>query len=134
MWKQTEMRLALAVFLGAGIGGLGRMGVNTVATAWWGAHFPWGILLINCAGSFLIGLLATLSAPEGRFYLGPAARQFAMTGFCGGFTTFSFFSLETLLLLEAGRPIAALSYSLLTLILALTAVWLGHRVAKWLNR
>lgn len=98
------------------------------------SDFPFGILLVNVVGSFLIGFLATITAPDGRFYLNPASRQFALAGFCGGFTTFSFFSLQTMQLLEDGNIEAAVLYSVLTLTLGMIAVWFGHGLGMRMNR
>lgn len=98
------------------------------------SDFPFGILLVNVVGSFLIGFLATITAPDGRFYLSPASRQFVMAGFCGGFTTFSFFSLQTMQLLEGGKIGTAVLYSVLTLTLGMIAVWLGHGLGMRMNR
>lgn len=100
--------------------------VTAIAVTAFGPHFPFGVLAVNTLGSFAIGLAATLTAPDGRLFAGPVARQFFMAGLCGGFTTFSFFSLQTMQLLEEGRLAAALVYSVLTLTLSMLAVWFGH--------
>ncbi|MCW5550015.1 MAG: fluoride efflux transporter CrcB [Opitutaceae bacterium] len=126
--------LALAVALGAGVGGVVRVLVGTAALRWLDHDFPHGVLAVNVTGSFLIGLLMALTAADGRWPLGPAVRAGAMAGFCGGFTTFSFFSLQTLELLQAGRIIAAVLYAGITLAGALTAVWLGYAAGMRLNR
>ncbi|HRQ06387.1 MAG TPA: fluoride efflux transporter CrcB [Nitrosomonas halophila] len=128
------MKIALSVALGAGVGGVFRVAVTNGVQQWYGPDFPLGVLLVNIIGSFLIGFLATITAPEGRFYLSPALRQFAMAGFCGGFTTFSFFSLQTLQLIESGQAGLAALYSVLTLILSMIAVWSGHGLGMRLSR
>jgi fluoride exporter len=103
-----------------------------LAVALWGAAFPWGTLIINIVGSFVIGGFATLTAPDGRVYVGTLGRQFVMVGLCGGYTTFSSFSLETFGLLQR-QPLAGASYITLSLVLCLFAVWLGHALARKVN-
>ena len=99
-----------------------------------GMGFPWGTLAVNVAGSFLIGFYAAATGPDGRLYAGPVRRQFVMTGICGGFTTFSVFSLETLLLVQGGDlPRAALNV-VLSVVSWLAAVACGHALATRLNR
>jgi len=122
------------VALGSALGGLGRYGSGALAQALWGAAFPWGTILINIIGSFIIGGFATLTLPEGRRYVGPLGRLFVMAGFCGGYTTFSAFSLDTLELLQQARPVAAAANAGLSVLLCLIAVWLGHALARRLNR
>src|SRR5258708_39934239 len=72
-----------------------------------GETFPWGTLIVNVSGSFVIGFFATLTAPDGRFLVGTTARQFVMGGICGGYTTFSSFSLPTLNLAPGGEVVRA---------------------------
>ena len=90
--------LYLIVFLGAGIGGALRHGVNVGAARLFGYGFPLGTLIVNIAGSFAMGLLAGYFAA--RPHLGQHARLFLTTGVLGGFTTFSAFSLDAALLIE----------------------------------
>jgi CrcB protein len=125
---------AFVIALGAGLGGVARVLVGVAGLQWAGADFPFGVLAVNIAGSFAIGLLAALTVSGARWPLGPAVRAGAMAGFCGGFTTFSFFSLQTLELLQAGRVVAAALYAGLTMAGALGAVWLGHAAGMHLNR
>jgi fluoride exporter len=122
----------LVIALGSALGGLARYGCGLLAVALWGPAFPWGTLIINIVGSFVIGGFATLTAPEGRVYVSPLGRQFVMVGLCGGYTTFSAFSLETLGLLQR-RPLAGAAYIALSLVLCLLAVWLGHALARKAN-
>lgn len=127
-------RIYAAVAAGSALGAVARhlcsLGVLHMA----GPGFPWGTLAVNGAGSLLIGLYAALTGPGGRLPAGPVQRQFVMTGFCGGFTTFSMFSLETLLLLERqDTALAGLNLGL-SILLWLFAVWCGHRIGTRLNR
>jgi len=126
-------KLYVAVALGSALGALARHLCSVGILAWFGPAFPLGTLLVNVAGAFLIGLYATLSEPGGRLPASLAARQFVLTGFCGGFTTFSIFSLETVFLIESRAfHLAALNVSA-SLVLWLIAVWLGWRVGVRLN-
>ncbi len=125
--------LMLVVGLGAAIGSVSRSLVSLGMLHLLGHGFPWGTLCVNALGSLLIGLYAALSAPEGRLASTPAMRQFVMAGFCGGFTTFSIFSLETLLLVERNEIARAAANTGGSVILWLAAVWLGHRIGARLN-
>lgn len=136
--RHTEATRRLLPYLwigiGSSIGGLGRFSAGALAAAWLGPGFPWGTVFVNVVGSFVIGLFATLTGPDGRLLVGSTARQTVMVGLCGGFTTFSSFSLDTLELLRHARPDAALANISLSLVLCLVSVWLGHAAAETLNR
>jgi CrcB protein len=127
-------RLYLAIAVGGAVGSLARHLAALAAIALLGPAFPWGTLGVNVAGSFLIGFYATLTEPDGRLFATPAMRQGVMGGFCGGFTTFSIFSLESILLLEAAQWPRAAAYVLASVVTWLLAAWLGHRLAQRLNR
>lgn len=120
---------ALAIFLGSGLGGLARWWLSGVIAHRVGETFPWGTLVVNVTGSFVIGLFAGLTGPEGRFLAPPVFRQFFMIGICGGYTTFSSFSLQTLSLAEQGDWFRAGANVGLSVVLCLAGVWLGHLVA-----
>ncbi|RME95607.1 MAG: chromosome condensation protein CrcB [Alphaproteobacteria bacterium] len=124
----------LHVALGAAIGGMARALVSIAALAAMGPGFPWGTLVANVVGSFVIGFYAILTDPGGRLMVRAATRQFVMTGVCGGFTTFSVFSLETFRLL-AGQDygLAALNIGV-SIVAWLAAVWAGAAFAARLNR
>ena len=96
--------------------------------------FPWATLFVNVTGSFIIGFYSTLSGPDGRLFASARQRQFVMTGFCGGYTTFSTFSLETFKLLEGGMAQTAFVNIAVSVVSWLVAVWLGHVLASRLNR
>ena len=119
------MRLTVAVALGSALGALARQGVRDLALLAGLDAFPWDTLAVNTLGSFLIGLLAGLTAADGRVPLSPAQQQFLMGGFCGGFTTFSIFSVESIELLSSGRPMAAFALITVTMVLALAGCLAG---------
>ena len=124
----------LIIGMGSALGGLARYGCGSLALSVWGPAFPWGTILINLIGSFVIGGFATLTGPDGRLYASPLWRQFVMVGLCGGYTTFSSFSLETLQLLQVHRPVAAGANVALSAVLCLLAAWTGHVFAQKANR
>ena len=96
--------------------------------------FPWATLFVNVTGSFIIGFYSALSGPDGRLFASPRQRQFVTTGFCGGYTTFSTFSLETFNLLEGGKAHVAFLNIAVSIVTWLVAVWLGYVLASRLNR
>src|SRR5436190_5626768 len=99
-----------------------------------GEVFPWGTLVVNVTGSFIIGFFDTLTGPDGRILAGTTARQFVMIGICGGYTTFSSFSLQTLALVRDGDWLRAFANVVASTVLCLVAVWIGHIAAVILNR
>jgi len=127
------MSLYLWIFLGSGLGGLARFALSGLVAHRYGETFPWGTLVVNVLGSLIIGFFATLTAPDGRLFVGASARQFVMTGLLGGFTTFSSFSLQTLALARDGEWLRAGANGGGALVLCLVAVWLGHIAAVGLQ-
>jgi CrcB protein len=111
--------------LGGAIGTMARYWLNGIISNRFGQTFPWGTLTINVTGSFLIGLFFALTGTEGRFLVGSTMRTFFMVGICGGYTTFSSFSLQTLNLARDGEWLYAGGNVLLSVVLCLVAVWLG---------
>ena len=122
------------VGLGSALGGMGRFWCSTLIARNWGEAFPLGTLLVNASGSFVIGFLATIAATGGRWLIAADARAFLMVGICGGFTTFSSFSLETLKLMRDGEWSWALGNIVLSVSVCVLAVWLGHVGAMALSR
>ncbi len=110
-----------------------RFWLNGLVSAQVGETFPWGTLLINVSGSFVIGFFATLTAPDGRVFASSNTRQFFMTGVCGGYTTFSSFSLQTLNLARDGEWLRAGGYTIGSVVACLIAVWLGYVCANAIN-
>jgi len=127
------MSLYLWITLGSGLGGAARFALSGLVAHHFGETFPWGTLFVNVSGSFVIGLFATLTAPDGRLFVGATTRQFVMTGVLGGFTTFSSFSLQTLALARDGEWLRAGGNAVASFVLCLLAVWLGHVAAMALN-
>ncbi len=123
----------LWIALGGALGSVGRYWLADSMAARFGDKFPWGTLLINVSGSFAIGLFFALTAADGRWPASLSVRQFFMVGICGGFTTFSAFSLQTLHLMQAGDWLRAGAYIVGSVVLCLLAVWLGHLLAISLN-
>ena len=123
----------ILVGVGSAIGGIMRFWASGVIANRCGQSFPWGTLVVNVTGCFIIGLFATLTTTEGRWLVGPFGRNFFMTGVCGGYTTFSSFSLQTLNLARDDEWLYAAGNAVLSLVLCLAAVWLGHILAAFLN-
>ncbi len=121
------------VAIGGALGTVGRYWCSGVAAQMFGETFPWGTFIINVFGSFIIGFFATLTGPDGRIYAGTTARQFVMIGICGGFTTFSSFSLQTLNLLQDGELFRAGANMVLSVVCCMIAVWAGYLLAFSLN-
>jgi CrcB protein len=120
----------LAVAAGGALGSVARFWMTGAVTALTGARFPWATLLINILGSFVIGGVAGVTLTAHRMGMHPDVRIFLMVGVCGGFTTFSAFSLQMLELLQTGDLIPAALYAVGSVLLCLVFVWFGW----WLGR
>jgi len=119
----------LFIALGGAIGSVARAAISDAAVRLAGPFFPWGTIFINITGSFIIGLFAALTVSGSRYGLHADARAFVMIGICGGYTTFSSFSLQTFDLLRDGKPWAALANVGISVALCLAAVALGYAIA-----
>jgi len=123
------------IAIGGALGSVARFWCNGLISEKMGPTFPWGTLIVNVVGSFIIGVIGAASAPEGR--LNPQTRAFAtqffMIGICGGYTTFSSFSLQTLDLLREREWLYAGGNALLSVVLCMIAVWLGWLLGSMLN-
>lgn len=117
---------------GSAIGGVARYWIGGLVDQRIGETFPWGTMVVNISGCLVIGFVATLTAPDGPFLMAPSHRSFVMIGLCGGYTTYSSFGLQTLNLAREGEWLRAGGYVLLTTVLCLAAVWLGHVLAAGL--
>src|SRR5438874_5999759 len=125
---------ALWIFVGGGLGSLARWGFSGFIANRFGETFPWGTLFVNVSGCFVIGLFATLTGPDGR-WLAPQwfRQQFFMLGLCGGDTTFSSFSLQTVTLLQDGEWLYGAANVILSVACCLVAVWLGYVLGNIFN-
>lgn len=126
--------LYLFVAIGGAIGCIGRFAISGLVAAGFGETFPWGTLVVNIVGSFIIGFFGTLTAPDGRLFVTGNTRQMVMTGFCGGFTTFSSFSLQTLSLMRNGEYLYAGGNIIGSVTLCLFFVWLGSVCGAMINQ
>jgi CrcB protein len=123
------------VAIGGALGSVSRFWLNGIISSRFGETFPWGTMLINITGSFVIGLIGALANPEGRMDSQSRAftTQFLMIGVCGGFTTFSSFSLQTLNLLRDREWLYAGGNAVLSVVLCMAAVWLGWMLGSMFN-
>ncbi len=128
------MWLYFLVASGGALGSVARFFLSGVVANQLGSSFPWGTLIVNVTGSFAIGFFATFTTSEGRVFASPNTRQFFMTGICGGYTTFSSFSLQTLNLARDGEWFRAGANTAGSVVLCLAAVWLGHIAAAAVNQ
>ena len=119
----------ILVMLGGALGTGARFWASGVVAECAGEFFPLGTLIVNITGSFVVGFFAAFTDPEGPFLVSPRFRQFFMIGVCGGYTTFSSFSLQTLDLVREGDWFKAGLNTLLSFVCCLAAVWLGRILA-----
>jgi fluoride exporter len=127
------MSLYFWIAIGSALGGTARFALSGFVARSFGETFPWGTLIINVTGSFAIGFFNTLTGPDGRWFVSSQGRMFFMTGICGGYTTFSAFSLQTLNLAREGEWLHAGGNVAGSVVLCLLAAWLGHLAAASLN-
>lgn len=125
-----QFQFLLLVFLGGGIGSTLRYGVNLATVAWFGPHFPWGTLTVNVVGSAIMGAFAGWILTREPGTGSDALRLFVMTGVLGGFTTFSAFSLDVVVLWQRGAAATAVGYVLASVALSLLALIAGMAAMK----
>jgi fluoride exporter len=122
----------IVVMIGGAIGTLGRYAISVLALPK-SRELPWGTIAINVTGSFVIGFFGTLTLAHGRFPVSENLRLFVMAGLCGGYTTFSAFSLQTLDLMRGGALARAAINIVASVVLCIAAVGIGHLVAAHFN-
>ena len=120
--------------VGSAVGGMGRYWCTNVVARHFGEYLPWGTIVVNVSGSLLLGILAALVTADGRPLISGDARALLMIGLCGGYTTFSSFSLQTLNLVRNGEWRGASAKSFLSFSLGLASVWLGYIGSAALSR
>jgi CrcB protein len=123
----------LWVAIGGALGTAARFWLANTMAVLTGTEFPWGTLLINVLGSFVISFFGMLTGNSARFAVSYETRIFVTVGLCGGFTTFSSFSLQTIDLIRTGQPGRALLYIAASVILCLGACALGFAAAQALT-
>jgi len=129
-----ETAIVVGIVVGSAVGGLTRYWLGGAIDEAAGGTFPWGTMTVNVVGSLVIGVVAAVTGPDGRFLVGPAMRQTIMVGVLGGFTTFSSFSLQTLLLARQSEWFYAAANVGASLVLCLVAVWAGWQLGLAINR
>ena len=117
------MKELIAVFIGSGLGGVSRFGLGKWINSWHNHHFPFGTFVVNVVACFVLGFIIGLA--DHRQILSPATRLFFTVGFCGGFSTFSTFSIEALKLFQQGNYISLILYILGSILLCVTATFGG---------
>ena len=121
----------LAVFVGAGLGGMLRHGVNRASLAWLGPAFPYGTLFVNIVGALIMGVVAELFVTKGGG--SQDFRLFLTTGVLGGFTTFSAFSLDAVLMWQRNDHAALASYVVASVVLSIGALFIGMAAVRALS-
>lgn len=121
--------ILLAIAFGSALGGISRYLLGGLIQRWAGGTFPLHTLIINVTGSFLLGLLVVRYGAESSS-LSPELRAMLTIGFCGGYTTFSAFSLETVRLLDGGESGKAMAYVLLSVVISVGAAFLGMAAGR----
>lgn len=125
-----SMGTVFAIALGGALGAVGRYALSSQITQWMGPGFPWGILLVNIAGCFAMGVMAELGALT--LNLSPEMRAFLTTGILGGFTTFSAFALDSAVMIERGDWMSTAFYVGASVVGSIVALFLGLAIVRGL--
>src|SRR4026209_758018 len=128
-----SMAAYLWIAVGSALGGVARFWCSGVAARFMGETFPWGTIIVNVGGCYIIGFFATLTGPDGRVFADTMTRQFVMIGILDGYTHFPSFSLHTLSLVQDGEWWLAGANIAVSVIACLVAVWLGFVLAASIN-
>lgn len=128
------MQTTFWIAVGSAIGGASRYWVTILVEQLNNSAFPWGTLIVNVSGSFLIGIFVSLAGPLEESTLPLLTRQIVMVGILGGFTTFSAFSLQTLELLQSGNWVAAGANIVAAIGLCMLGVWVGYNLGLLLGK
>jgi CrcB protein len=122
------------IAVGGALGSMARFFVSSAFARMVGETFPWGTVIVNVTGCFVIGVLAATTGPDGRLLVAPDLRQFLLVGICGGYTTFSSFSLQTLNLVRAGDMLGATGNVVISVVACMVAVWIGAVAGQAFNQ
>jgi len=120
----------LWIAIGGALGSVARFWLSNVVANRFGDALPWGTIFVNVTGSFLIGIFASMSGAGGKLSTHADLRQFLVVGICGGYTTFSAFSMQTFDLARTGHWLSAGGNVLLSVVLCLVATWAGFALAS----
>ena len=115
------------IFLGSGLGGLIRFGLGKWINSWHNSNFPFGTFVVNILACLVLGFVVGLA--DNRQLISTESKLFWVIGFCGGFSTLSTFSNETLTLYQSGNHIVNITYIVTSVIVCLVATYLGFAVA-----
>lgn len=121
----------ICVVVGSALGGIARYFISGAVARHFGETFPWGTMIVNVTGAFLIGILGALAGDHASLFASPNPWLFAVTGFLGCYTTVSSFSLQTLTLARDGEAALAAGNVVLSVLLCLGAAASGFAVAGW---
>lgn len=128
-WQQVQILCVIAI--SGALGALARYGTMLLAIRLWGDRFPYGTLIVNTLGCLAIGLAAAaLPEPHDKTAAGWWLRHSLMIGFLGAYTTFSTFSLDTLMQLESGQALPAGLNVVANVALCLAATWIGLKIGQ----
>lgn len=121
------MKEFFLIFIGSGLGGLSRFGLSRWIDNLLPYHFPYGTLMVNIVACFILGIIVGIT--DHKLIISPLAKLFLTVGFCGGFSTFSTFSYETLVLYQQGHILSSFLYIVASMLLCVAATFGGQLIA-----